>query len=189
MRIYYLKYAIDFAALCAVYFIFFFRRWKSGGKKNLIVRTVMYVYVSLVLFVTLMPVIASLPYMFNHPYKLMYLELFGDYLADRGDTVRQIVLNVLMMAPFGFLLPLIKPRKLWTCAFWTFVFSLSIELMQPLMAGNRASDVTDLVTNTIGGVLGYCIYLIMRRPLKITGEKIKGAGTCRNKSHKQHDES
>jgi glycopeptide antibiotics resistance protein len=103
----------------------------------------------------------------------MFLELFGDYLAGRGDTVRQIVLNVLMMVPFGFLLPLVKPQKLWTCALWTFTFSLAIELIQPLMLGGRASDITDLVTNTTGGILGYLLFMLLKRPLHKVFEQFK----------------
>jgi glycopeptide antibiotics resistance protein len=168
-----LKYAIDFAALCAAYFIFCFNKWKAAGKYRLAVNTLMYVYLSFVLSVTLMPVIASLPHLFDHPYKPMFLELFGDYLASRGDTVRQIVLNVLMMVPFGFLLPLVKPQKLWTCALWTFTFSLAIELIQPLMLGGRASDITDLVTNTTGGILGYLLFMLLKRPLHKVFDQFK----------------
>lgn len=167
-----IKYAIDFTALGALYFICFFRRWKNTGKDRLLINTLMYVYISMVLSVTLMPVIASLPNMFNHPYTPMCLELFGDYLAGRGDTVRQIVLNILMMIPFGFLLPLVKPQKLWTLILWTFLFSLAVELIQPLMSGMRASDITDLVTNTTGGILGYFIYLFLKRPLEVALKRI-----------------
>ncbi|MPN51664.1 hypothetical protein SDC9_199313 [bioreactor metagenome] len=77
-----------------------------------------------------------------------------------------------MMIPFGFLLPLIKPQKLWTLVLWTFLFSLVVELIQPLMSGMRASDITDLVTNTTGGILGYCIYLFLKRPLEVALKRI-----------------
>lgn len=167
------KYAIDFAALCAAYFIFFFNKWKNAGKYHLAVNTVMYVYLSFVVSVTLTPVIASLPHLFDHPYKPMFLELFGDYLAGRGDTVRQIVLNVLMMVPCGFLLPLVKPQRLWSSALWTFALSLAIELIQPLMTGGRASDITDLVTNTAGGILGYLLFTLLKKPLLKALDRLK----------------
>ena len=31
----------------------------------------------------------------------------------------------------------------------------SIELLQPLISGARSSDITDVITNTVGGILGY----------------------------------
>ncbi|NLJ94559.1 MAG: VanZ family protein, partial [Clostridiaceae bacterium] len=41
---------------------------------------------------------------------------------------------------------------------YTFLFSLAIELTQPLLHMHRASDITDLITNTIGGIIGYLFY-------------------------------
>ena len=41
----------------------------------------------------------------------MNLVPFIDVTFGRGDFARQIVLNIIMTIPFGFLLPLIKKRK------------------------------------------------------------------------------
>ena len=40
--------------------------------------------------------------------------------------------------------------------------SLGIEILQPLIDGSRASDITDLITNVIGGVLGYILYAVFK---------------------------
>ncbi len=157
-----IKCLVDIMALIIIYSIFLFRNWKAKGKDILLVNTLMYIYIALVLFVTLMPIIASLPSIFNHPYIRMNLLPFDDFFAGRGDFVRQIVLNVIMMMPFGFLLPIVKKRRLFSCALWTLLFSLGIELLQPLINGTRSSDITDLITNTIGGIIGYILFLIFR---------------------------
>lgn len=153
---------IDIIGLMIVYFTIFYKRWKKKGVNKLIINTLMYIYLSMVLYVTLMPIIPSLPTIFNHPYKAMSMIPFDDYLSGRGDTVRQIVLNVIMMIPFGFLLPIVKKQSLVTSLMWTFLLSLSIELIQPLINSYRASDITDLITNTIGGLIGYLIYRMLR---------------------------
>ena len=44
--------------------------------------------------------------------------------------------------------------------------SLSIELLQPLINGVRSSDVTDIITNILGAVIGYVIYLLIKPRLK-----------------------
>ena len=106
-----MKYFIDFAALALLYARFFYRRWRREGLDVLLVNTLLYVYLSLVLYVTLMPVIASLPFLFNHPYSPMNLIPFVDVLAGRGDFLRQVLLNVIMTMPFGFLFPLAGNRK------------------------------------------------------------------------------
>lgn len=156
------KYLVDVIALILIYLIFLHKKWKDEGKGRLLVNTIFYIYIALVLCITLMPVIVSLPFIFDHPYVPMNLLPFDDFFSGRGDTVRQIILNVIMMMPFGFLLPIVKKQKLLSCMVWTFLFSLSIELLQPLINGLRSSDVTDLITNTFGGMIGYFLYLIFR---------------------------
>ena len=91
------------------------------------------------------------------------MEPFDDYLLGHRDAERQLVLNFVMMIPFGFLLPTLKRRGFWCCLGWTLVVTLSIELMQPLLSAARRSDITDVITNTLGGVVGYLLYLPLRR--------------------------
>ncbi|HBN82806.1 MAG TPA: VanZ family protein [Clostridiales bacterium] len=156
-----LKIIVDFIVL-AVLYIFFYNRWQERGRAKLIVNTLMYLYVSLVLYITLLPVITSLPYIFNHPYIPMNMTPFVDYIHGRGDALRQIILNVIMIIPFGFLLPIVKKQSMFSCIYKTFLFSLGIELLQPLINGLRSSDITDVITNTIGGLLGYLFYLLFK---------------------------
>lgn len=159
---YQIKYLIDFAALALLYIFVFFRKWKSKGRDIWIVNTLMYIYLSFVLYFTMMPVITSIPFVLNHPYKPMNMTLFIDVLAGRGDFSRQVILNVIMTIPFGFLFPLTQNRtaKFFKTVFWCFIMSLSIELLQPFF--NRFSDVTDLTTNVLGGMIGYGVYVICK---------------------------
>lgn len=159
-----MKYLVDFTALVLLYAFVFFRRWRQKGRDILFINTLMYVYLSFVLYFTLMPVIASLPFILNHPYKPMNMVPFVDVLKGRGDFIRQILLNVIMMVPFGFLFPMTRTpaagfgRTVFCC----FLTSLGIELLQPLINGFRSADITDLITNTTGGMVGYVLYLALR---------------------------
>lgn len=159
---YLIKYFIDFTVLVFLYVIVFFRKWRIQGRDSLLVNTLMYAYLSLVLYFTMMPVVASIPFMLDHPYQPMNLVPFIDISMERGDFVRQVVLNVIMTLPFGFLFPLtqIKTAKFGRTVFSCFMMSLGIELLQPFF--NRSSDITDLITNVIGGVLGYGLYAIFK---------------------------
>ena len=159
-----MKYLIDFIVLVFLYTAVFFRKWKSHGKDRLLVNTLMYIYLSFVLYFTLMPIITSIPFVLNHPYTPMNLVPFVDVLEGRGDFFRQLVLNIIMTIPFGFLFPLTQNRSAGfsrTIVF-CFLMSLGIELLQPLISGLRSSDITDLITNVIGGILGYMGYIIFR---------------------------
>lgn len=159
---YLIKYLIDLAALALLYALVFFRRWRRQGKDRLLVNTLLYVYLSFVLYFTLMPVITSLPFILNHPYKPMNLTPFIDVSLGRGDFFRQVVLNVVMTVPFGFLFPLTQntAARFWKTMLFCFLMSLGIELLQPFF--NRSSDITDLITNMAGGVLGYVLYVMFR---------------------------
>jgi glycopeptide antibiotics resistance protein len=73
------------------------------------------------------------------------------------------VLNVVMMIPFGMLLPLLcrrtdSPPRIALYAAWT---SLSIETVQFLLGlllnSRRTVDVNDLIANTAGAVLGLAL--------------------------------
>ena len=159
-----MKYLIDFGALALLYIFVLFRKWRTRGNDVLLVNTLMYVYLSFVLYFTLMPVITSLPFVLNHPYTPMNLVPFVDVLEGRGDFLRQIILNVIMTAPFGFLFPLTQngTAKLGRTVFFCFLMSLGIELLQPLISGSRSSDITDIITNVTGGVLGYGFYVMFK---------------------------
>ena len=73
----------------------------------------------------------------------------------------QRVLNAVMFAPLGFLLPVLwrKCRK-WSFTTLTgFLLSLTIEVLQ--MFCFRATDVDDLLMNTLGALLGYFLAWII----------------------------
>lgn len=159
-----MKYLIDFTALILLYIFVFFNKWKMKGKDRLLINTLMYIYLSFVLYFTLMPIITSIPFVLNHPYTPMNMVPFIDVLERRGDFIRQILLNVIMTIPFGFLFPLTqnKTAGFGRTVFFCFLMSLGIEILQPLINGFKSSDITDLITNVTGGMLGYGCYIVFR---------------------------
>ncbi len=72
-------------------------------------------------------------------------------------------LNVIMLMPYGFLVPLLlkNMRKLWKMALAGAFFSVLIECSQLL--NYRSTDVDDVILNTLGAVLGYGLYRLFAR--------------------------
>ncbi len=70
-------------------------------------------------------------------------------------------LNILMLVPFGFLVPFIwkNYRKFYKTLFLGAGFSLMIEISQ--LITNRTTDINDLIANTIGALIGYIIWQIV----------------------------
>ena len=153
---------VDFVALFLIYLFIFYPKWKRLSKSQFILNSLMYLYITILLFLTLMPILASVSNISLHSYEPMYLIPFNDLIHSRGPAEIQIFLNVIMLIPFGFLLPLIKKRNIITVTLTTFLVSLSIELIQPLLNTYRISDITDVITNTLGGLIGYLLYLLCK---------------------------
>lgn len=130
----------------------------------------MYLYLCAVLYVTILPID------FTFDFKWLYHESvtvdygniipFEDLLLHRTGALRGVLLNIVMTIPFGFLLPILSSKThLIKVLLSTFMLSLGIEIIQLVMTifllNHRAFDVTDLITNTIGGVVGYIVYRLL----------------------------
>ena len=93
---------------------------------------------------------------------LLPLAHLFDYNSIR-DIIWNVVGNAAMFIPSGIVLPIVY-RKL--NSFWKVIaagafISLCIEILQ-LPFASRASDVDDLILNTLGVAVGYGIYAIVK---------------------------
>ncbi len=81
-------------------------------------------------------------------------------LVPFTNIEKTFYLNILMLIPFGFLVPLIwkNYRKAYKTAILGAGFSLLIELSQ--LITTRTTDIDDLITNTLGALLGFIIWKI-----------------------------
>ena len=84
-----------------------------------------------------------------------------DMLEEPVRSTILNLLNVLMFVPLGLLLPAVWPYyRSWRRMILTgFSFSLSIELLQ--LFSWRLTDIDDLLTNTLGAVLGYGLFRLI----------------------------
>ncbi|WP_429087478.1 VanZ family protein [Brassicibacter mesophilus] len=92
---------------------------------------------------------------------------FKDLRLNYYGSVREIILNVIMVMPFRFLYPIIKKAGILKTVTMCFLFSLTIESTQLLSAfwgglASRTFDVTELITNTFGGLLGYLFFSVLK---------------------------
>lgn len=72
--------------------------------------------------------------------------------------------NIAAFMPFGYCLPMVTEHKtkFFSVFIYTFALSLSIELIQ-LVSRVGSCDVDDLILNTLGGVLGYICFCLVKR--------------------------
>ena len=91
----------------------------------------------------------------------MDLELFSTW----GTNARNhafVVENVLLFIPYGFIFPWAFPwlRGFFRNTFAAFVTSLSVETIQ-LITGRGYFQVDDILTNVLGGIIGYLVYCMI----------------------------
>lgn len=151
----------DLICLILLYFICLLPRWK-GNRRYLFLKTILYVYICFALYFTLMPFIIPIPFInFNISSVNINLTPFNDLVQGHGGAVREFFLNIIMMIPFGILVPFIYKKNFFSTIKYTLGFSLIIEVFQIFSySGLRSFDTTDLISNTLGGIVGCLLYLL-----------------------------
>ncbi len=89
--------------------------------------------------------------------------LFNVYEMGLINMMKQVVLNIIIMVPFGFLLPIVVRyfRSFVKVIFFTIFIATFVEVIQYLVG--RSADIDDVIMNTIGGMIGYMIFWVFRR--------------------------
>ena len=129
--------------------------WKRQGNilwKREAVLLLMYINLAVILRFVFFPLRVNL---------IPLVHLF-DYASVR-DIVWNVVGNAAMFVPSGIVLPIVyrKLNRFWKVAAYGALISLCIEILQ-LPFASRASDVDDIILNTLGVALGYGIYAAVR---------------------------
>ncbi|WP_171692059.1 VanZ family protein [Paenibacillus germinis] len=89
------------------------------------------------------------------------------YESNKNIVIRNVLGNLVLFLPFGFLLPMFVRRKLnyVTIIILSFLMSLVLELVQ-LFAEVGSFDVDDLLLNTIGATFGFITQKIIIKIIK-----------------------
>ena len=87
--------------------------------------------------------------------------LHGTVKITKWAELRNIILNIMLFLPFGYLLPTLFPRlRWWQVILLGLVFCLCIESLQ-LVTKLGYADVDDLINNTLGAVIGFLCYKLI----------------------------
>jgi glycopeptide antibiotics resistance protein len=119
--------------------------------------------VFIILFATILVVFRN-GIIFNSPQHLLNLVPFNwvnnSWKMSTNNIIIQLVSNVLMFIPVGFLIPVVfvKIRSFWKTIFCVFVFTFFIETFQYFIG--RSADIDDIILNLSGGIAGYMIFYL-----------------------------
>lgn len=119
------------------------------------------VYCGIVLFATLF--LGGIN--FAPGYYLLNLQPFiwitETYEMGWARMIEQLILNILMFIPLGFLAPMVfqSLRRLWSAAAFSLCCTVFIEVFQYFTG--RAADIDDVIMNLLGGVLGFFVFALL----------------------------
>lgn len=171
-----LGYIESFIIITLLYFVVYQLYLKKKEKKYIAKFSIMYIYLFLVLCVTILPIDFTLDpkwkYHSSIDFIYVHIKPFDDLISGRYGAIKQVILNIAMTMPFGFLYPSLKKNvgvgKVITS---TFLLSFAIEIIQLIMTvfllHYRSCDVTDLITNVIGGIIGFILYKLVKNKYEI----------------------
>lgn len=154
-------------AVLVLYYIFLHLKGKGQTLGHIALSCAFSFYLTGILTMT------GIWYMSAFDPRIIYIP-FADMIRGPVDTV----LNVILFIPLGIFLPLLykKYDKIGKIVLIGFLISTSIEIVQ--MFGCGATDINDLITNTVGACLGFCIYKVLYKIIPETWfEKIQVDGS------------
>ena len=131
---------------------------KQHPKNDFILFTAFYLYICIMLILILMPIIIHLPNIFSGFSSEINFHPFINRQLQRGSYLTKSLLNISLFIPFGFLIHKnVKLTPIQTIL-TGFLFSICIEILQPLLSFDRVSDISDVITNTMGTCIGAYLY-------------------------------
>ncbi len=134
---------------------------RGGGRVLLLLLFVLY----LVLLAWIVVWKLEVPYIGEGELRQVKLVPFGASACDGASEPSEVVANVVLFLPFGLYLGLLVPTWPWWKTAGTIAgASLAVEVAQYALAVG-SSDVTDLITNTAGGLAGLGVLVLARRRL------------------------
>lgn len=137
----------------------------KGTKQQLLTTCLLVVYLLILTWIILFKMQFSIQEL-DRFRGINLIPFHGSVIVNNRIEFSEIYENILVFIPFGFYVSMLESN-------WSFLkkvapiasVSLFYEVMQLIFAIG-ASDITDLIGNTFGGIIGIAIYLIIRRLFK-----------------------
>lgn len=173
MLLFYVLFLLPIVAAVSalLYAPFAIRTRRRLGKKGALYHLARFALVGCVLSLVYLTLLWYFPDITFHPaHHFLNLRPFVwvTQCYDMGfrRMIRQLLLNVAMFIPLGFLLPVTaeKARKGWVTVSIVLLSTLAIETLQFFLG--RSADIDDVIMNTLGGVIGYGVFRLANRAFR-----------------------
>jgi len=135
------------------FFLYVVRKKRAADTKISVVEVIFWMYIALLMVIT---------FLSREGGSSGKVDLrIGSSLGINARNDAYVIENILLFIPYGFLLRMLCKKK---CCFWKnagigFLTSLGIECLQ-YISGRGVFQTDDLITNTLGAVLGYLVFYV-----------------------------
>lgn len=169
MIIFYLFMVLPVVAVLSllIYLPIYLLKKRKYGKRPFLRHLAIYTFIGVVLSILYATIFIGMDITFHPEYRFLNLTPFiwvkETYEMGAARMVEQLLMNIVMLIPLGFILPIVFPslRKWWKTGFYVMTFVLCIEVFQYFMG--RSADIDDLIMNTLGGLIGYAMMKLCNR--------------------------
>ncbi|MGV8905580.1 MAG: VanZ family protein [Acetobacterium sp.] len=160
----------------------------KNNRVRFLVKVIFFTYLACLIILTLLPDSSNITY--ESTYNFTPLTSIDDFFSDMmvngifnwtflatkptefldiimytfTDSFKNLVGNILIFVPLGFLFPLCRKKNVRFFEAFLVILgsSCAIELIQFLFLTSRRADVDDVILNLVGGIIGYLIYKWIR---------------------------
>lgn len=140
-------------------------------RSNQITKILLAIYLVVCCWILLFKLGVQFSYMPKRSFNLLPFD--GFYRAHRRADKPELILNILIFIPLGLYFAALFRQWTWQRSLLAFFLtSLSFEAIQ-FIGKIGAFDVTDIITNTSGGLIGWMLFTCLR---KLTGSSTKAQG-------------
>lgn len=102
----------------------------------------------------------SIDNIYRQPNVIPFREIINDLAGNAGDSALNLLGNMAIFLPFGFLIPIVSDRHNLKIILIPLLTSVVIETVQ-LFEGRRC-DIDDVILNTAGAIIGWALFRICR---------------------------
>jgi len=144
---------------------------KDNNKTNKLTNVLFIIYLIALFWIIVFKFNVQFSYMGNM--RSINLIPFSESLIINGKLhFSEIIMNVVIFIPLGVYAGILFKRwSIWRRIILFFLISLVCEVSQYIL-NIGASDITDIINNTLGGIIGLIIYKIIEKLLK-NGVKVE----------------
>lgn len=144
-------------AVCAVTYPFY--RKKRLSSNAFVAFPLLAFYLGFTLTITIIERIPS-P---DAKYQLAVFWSYQAIQAGKNDLIAEVFWNYILFIPIGILLSMLLPgKRSWLAVVFGMLMSSGIELAQ-LFLHRGLFEFDDIIHNTLGTVIGVCLFLLVRR--------------------------